>query len=126
MSTQASHSNQTLYQRLGGEMKLKIIVDDVLDKNASNPMIAYYFEKIDMDRLKLLVFEFFSMCIGGPHSYSGRDMRTAHTGLNITDEEWDSGTEDTIWALDKNGVDPSTRDEVIAILETMRGDIVGV
>lgn len=124
MST--SESQISLYERLGGETNVRKIVNDVLDKNANNPLIGYYFEKIDMDNLKRLVFEFFSMGTGGPHSYTGRDMKSAHTGLKITEEEWDSGTEDTIWALDNNGISPETRNEVINILETMRGDIVGV
>jgi hemoglobin len=65
-----------LYERLGGEIGVRKIVNDVLDKNSNNPLIGYHFRNIDMDKLKQLVFEFFSMGTGGPHKYTGRDMRT--------------------------------------------------
>ena len=49
----------TLYERLGGEVKVRKIVNDTLDKNFRNPVIGPYFHKLDMDNLKRLVFEFF-------------------------------------------------------------------
>jgi hypothetical protein len=79
-----------------------------------------------MNKLKQVVFEFFSMGTGGPHKYTGRDMRTAHTAMNINEGEWLSATDDTIWALDSNGVKEKEKNEVIAILESLKGDIVGV
>lgn len=126
MSTQNPDSQISLYEKMGGESNVRNIVIDTIDKNASNPLIAHYFDKIDLERLKELVFEFFAMGTGGPHSYSGRDMLSSHTGLKITDEEWDSATEDTIWALENNGVKGEILEEVLVILESLKGDIVGV
>lgn len=114
----------SLYERLGGEQGVRNIVNDVLDKNYSNPLIGYHFRIIDMDKLKQSVFEFFSMGTGGPHSYHGKDMRTAHSSLKIKEREWDSGTEDMVWALDKNGIGQEEKDVVIAILESFKADIV--
>ena len=114
----------SLYQRLGEEPGLRKIVNDVLDKNLDNPRIGHYFEKVDMPKLKQLVFEFFSMGIGGPHLYTGRDMRTAHTGMNISDEDFESANEDTLLALDENGVGSAEKNEVIAILNSMRADVI--
>ena len=77
-----------------------------------------------MIKLKQLVFEFFSMGTGGPHQYSGRDMRTAHTHLNISDDDFERANHDTLLALEMNGVGEAERDEVIAILDSMRNDVV--
>ncbi len=116
----------TLYERLGEEPGVRRIVNDTLDKNSNNPLIGYHFRNIDMDKLKQLVFEFFSMGTGGPHKYTGRDMRTSHTGMNINEQEWVSATDDTIWALDTNEVGQEEKNEVIAILESLKGEIVGI
>lgn len=126
MDNTASTQRTPLYERLGGESGVRKIVKDVLEKNSSNSLIGYHFQNIDMDRLNQLVFEFFSMGTGGPHSYTGRDMRSAHTGMHITDEEWISATDDTLWALDNNGTGQQEKNEVIAILESLKGDIVGI
>ncbi len=125
-NTAAITQKTSLYERLGTEAGVRKIVNDILDKNANNPLIGHYFRDIDMDKLKQLAFEFFSMGTGGPHSYTGRDMRTAHTGMHINEAEWATATDDTIWALEKNGIGQAEKNEVITILESLKGDIVGV
>ena len=116
----------TLYERLGGEPGVRKIANDVLDKNLSNPLIRHHFRDIDMDKLKQLVFEFFSMGTGGPHKYTGRDMRTAHTGMKINEEEWTSGADDMISAMNDNGVGEAEKNEVLSIFDSLKGEIVGV
>jgi hemoglobin len=114
----------SLYERLGGEAKLRKIVNDILDKNYNNPDIGHYFRKVDMKKLKQLVFEFFSMGTGGPHKYTGRDMRTSHTGLKISDEDFEKGNNDVLLALEENGVGEAERNEVIAILDSLKHDVI--
>lgn len=79
-----------------------------------------------MDKLKQLVFDFFSMGTGGPHKYRGRDMRTAHTGMKIDEEEWISGANDMILTMNDNGVGEAEKNEVLAIFASLKGEIVGV
>jgi truncated hemoglobin YjbI len=123
-NTTAIPEKPSLYERLGGEQGVRKIVNDVLDKNLNNPFIGHYFKKIDMSKLKQLVFEFFSMGIGGPHQYTGRDMITAHTGLNINEEDFQIANNDTIQALKENGIGEKEIHEVIAILDSMKGEVI--
>jgi truncated hemoglobin YjbI len=123
-TTITKNKNATLYERLGGETGVRKIVNDILDKNLSNPDIGHHFKKVDMNRLKQLVFEFFSMGTGGPHQYTGRDMLTAHTSLNITEEDFLRANDDTLIALEENGIGDAEKNEVIAILNSMKNDVV--
>ena len=84
----------SLYERLGGELGVRKIVNDTLDKNFNNPLIGHYFQNIDMDNLKRLVFEFFSMGIGGPHQYTGRDMVSSHAHLKLSEADYQSSNAD--------------------------------
>jgi truncated hemoglobin YjbI len=114
----------TLYERLGGEAKVRKIVNDTLDKNLHNPAIGSYFQKVDMENLKRLVFEFFSMGTGGPHKYTGRDMTNAHANLKITEADYNSSNDDLLEALEENGVGEEEQREVIAILDTLKGHVI--
>jgi hemoglobin len=116
----------SLYERLGGEAKIRKIADDILDKNYNNPHIGHHFQKVDMKKLKQLVFEFLSMGTGGPHQYTGRDMRSSHTSLNISEDDFQQGNADILLALEENGVGEAERNEVIAILNSMKQDIIRV
>lgn len=125
MDKSTSQTKQaSLYERLGGEVGVRKIVNDVLDKNLNNPKIGHHFQKVDMDQLKQLVLEFFSMGTGGPHQYTGRDMVTAHKGLNIRENDFEIANIDTIEALEANGVNSREIDEVIDILNSMKRDVV--
>ena len=123
-NTITTNEKKSLYERLGGEPGIRNIVNDVLDKNLSNPLIGHHFQKTDMARLKQLVFEFFSMGTGGPHHYTGRDMPSSHAGLNITEGDFLSANDDTLKALEENGIGEAEKNEVIAILNSMKGDVV--
>lgn len=123
-NVQTTTKTATLYERLGGEEKVRKIVRDVLQKNLDNPIIGHHFKKVDMEKLNQLVFDFFSMGIGGPHKYAGRDMRTAHAHLNITDDDFERANIDTILALKENGVADAEINEIIGILDSMRGDVI--
>lgn len=119
-----STKTATLYQRLGGEEKVRKIVKDVLDRNYNNPVIGHHFKKVDMNKLNERVFEFFSMGIGGPHQYTGKDMRSAHSDLNITEDDFDRANNDMILALKENDVADQEINEIISILNSMKGDVV--
>ncbi|HZI52153.1 MAG TPA: group 1 truncated hemoglobin [Chitinophagaceae bacterium] len=124
MDSQTAGQKPSLYERLGGEQRLRKIVNDILDKNFNNPKIGHHFRNVDMNKLKQLVFEFFSMGIGGPHTYTGRDMRSAHAKLGINETDFNIGNDDVIKALQENGVPKAEIDEVISILNSMKGDVV--
>ncbi len=61
---------------------------------------------------------------GGPCHYIGRDMQTSHSGLGITDDEWEANMEASDAALVKNGVGDAERAEFLALFQRYRGDIV--
>ena len=82
-----------------------------------NSLYRHHFKNTDLNKLKQLVFEFFSMGTGGPHQYTGRDMVTAHTGLHISGKDFLVGNDDVLLALEENGVGQAEKEEVIAILD---------
>jgi len=124
MENNTNNQKLSLYQRLGGETRVRKIVNDILDKNLSNPLIGHHFRSIDMNKLKQLVFEFFSMGTGGPHHYTGRDMRSSHANLNITEQDFEIANEDTLAAMEENGVSEEDKKEIISILNSMKSDVV--
>jgi hemoglobin len=62
---------------------------------------------------------------GGPCSYLGKDMKTAHQGMQITDAEWTATVENLAKALEKSKVAPPEKDELLSALGPMKPSIVG-
>lgn len=121
-----SEAEATLYTRLGGQEGIAAIVEDIWNNHVSNPAIKQRYAESDPENVKRLVREFFGAGIGGPETYTGDDMLTAHKGMNISDKEFVAVVDDVLGALDKNSVGQRERDEVLCILYSMKGDIVHV
>ncbi|MCH7979123.1 MAG: group 1 truncated hemoglobin, partial [Acidobacteria bacterium] len=56
--------------------------------------------------------------------YTGRSMKEAHLNLNITEEEWQAMRADFKETLDKFQVPENEQNELFAIVESTKGDIV--
>ena len=119
-------SGASFYDRLGGGDTLRHIVADVWANHTSNPKIKNRYTNSDGEKVKQVVWEFFCAGIGGPQEYTGEDMLTAHTGMNINDTEFNAVCDDVLAALDKNNVGQVEKDEVLCILYSMKNDIVDV
>ncbi len=117
----------TLYQRLGGAEGMARLVDDVVAAHLSNPIVKTRFENVkDLDHLKKMACEFFCAGSGGPETYTGKDMLAAHKGMNISEQEYLAVMDDIVGAMNKNGLDEDAKKDVIAILYSLKGEIIRV
>jgi hemoglobin len=119
--------SETLYNRLGGLDGITKLVDDAVDAHFNNPTIKTRFENLtNMDHIKQMVVEFFCAGSGGPETYSGRDMLTTHKGLNVSEQEFIALVDDVLFAMDKNNLGDDVKKDVLAILYSLKGDIIRV
>lgn len=117
----------TLYQRLGEAEGIARIVEDVMANHLANPLVKTRFENIkDLERAKRMAREFFGAGSGGPDPYTGKDMVAAHQGMNISEQEYLAAMDDIVGAMDKNQCDGATKNDVIAILYSLKGHIIRV
>jgi hemoglobin len=125
-----SEKTATLYERLGGEEELITIVDEVLEAHMNNPAISArflpYLERPEyVEQLKKHTVNFFCAGAGGPQQYEGRDMTTAHRGMNISAGEYMHAIDDIMGVLDKHGKSEETKKDVLAILYSLKGMMIG-
>jgi hemoglobin len=61
---------------------------------------------------------------GGPCVYTGRSMKASHTGLGSTEANWRAATAHLVASLDYYKVPPKEKEELLAIVATLKPDIV--
>src|SRR5512139_844967 len=121
------HMALTLYERLGKAEGIARIVDDVIVAHLRNPIVKSRFENVkDLEHAKRMAREFFCAGSGGPEAYTGKDMLAAHKGMNISEQEYLAVMDDIVGALEKHQVGEATRNDVIAILYSLKGNIIRV
>ena len=116
---------KSLYDRLGGRPAINAVVDDFVGNVAADTRINGFFARTDVPRLKRLLSEQICAGSGGPCTYTGRDMKTAHTGMNISDAHFGALVEDLLKSLDKFNVPAREKNELLAVLGPMKPAIVG-
>lgn len=120
-----SKSEASLYQRLGGVEAIKVVVDDFIGFVAADNRINGRFANTNIANLKQRLVEQVCQGSGGPCEYKGKDMVSAHKGMNISEAEFGALVEDLVKALDKNKVPAKEKGELLGILGPMKPTIVG-
>jgi hemoglobin len=116
---------KSLYDRLGGQPAITAVVDDFIGNVAADARINQRFAGTNIPRLKVMLVDQICEASGGPCKYTGRSMKAAHAGMRVTDAEFSALVEDLVKSLDKFRVPPREKDELLAALGGMKGDIVG-
>jgi hemoglobin len=124
-------TTQSLYTRLGGNTAIDTVVAVFINNVAADPQINFFFAPVLADttgvRYRLLrqnLVQQICMVTGGPCLYMGKDMRTAHGGMNITLAQFNALVNDLVMAMTTLGVAQSEQNDLLAILGPLCGDIV--
>ena len=121
----APMQQKSLYERLGGQGAIVAVVDDFVGRVAADNRIKKFFGKTDIPRLKRLLVEQICAGTGGPCTYTGRDMKSAHAGMGINDAQFNALFEDLVKSLDKFKIPEKEKGELLGILGPMKPSIVG-
>ena len=116
---------KSLYDRLGGKDAITAVVDDFVANVAADKRINGFFAHTDIPRLKKNLVDQLCAATGGPCTYTGRDMKTAHKGMGITDADFNALVEDLTKSLNKFNVPAKEQGELLGILGPLKPQIVG-
>jgi hemoglobin len=117
----------TLYEQLGGAAALDAAVDIFYRKMLGDERVSRFFDDVDIDRQAAKQKAFLTMVLGGPNSYTGRDMRESHKALvarGLDDSHVDVVLEHLGATLQELGVGPAQIAEVAALANSVRGDVL--
>lgn len=120
-------SSTTLYEQLGGAAAVEAAVDNFYRKVLSDDRVAHFFTDVDMDRQRAKQKSFLTMAFGGPHNYTGKDMRDGHAHLlkmGLNDSHVDAIIELLGATLKELGVADNLIQQVAAIAESTRNDVL--
>ena len=120
--------SESLYERIGGEAAVNAAVDLFYRKVLADDRINNWFERIDMEKQHGKQKAFLTFALGGPNSYTGKDMRDGHAHLvakGLNDSHFDAVMENLGATLKELGVPDDLIAEAAAIAESTRNDVLG-
>jgi len=123
----ASTANNSLYDQLGGEAAVNAAVDVFYRRVLADAYVVPFFEGVDMEKQAAKQKAFLTMAFGGPHNYSGKDMREGHRHLvknGLNDSHFEHILMHLRATLAELGVANDLIQQVIAIAESTRDDVL--
>jgi len=120
---------KTIYEKLGGAEGVSVIVEEIVEQHIKNEHIKHYFIPLKenpeyFNQFKQHVKDFLSSGTGGKEEYKGRDMSTAHKGLNLSEADFLHAIDDILLVLDTHKIDRGSRNEILATLYSMKGSVI--
>ena len=124
---QLKAQEKNLYQRLGGYDAIAAVTDGFVQRLATNEQLSKFFVGLsDNSKMKVrqLVVDQLCAATGGPCVYLGRDMKTAHQGMGITESDWDITVKLLVETLDSFKVPSKEQNELLTAVSSFKNDIV--
>jgi len=120
-------AGKTLYQRPGGYDAVAAVVGELFARMIPNEQLGKYFIGLSDDskkQVQQLTVDFVCSATGGPYIYTGRDMKTSHDGLGITESDWEVNVNILVGILDEFKVQEPEKKELLGILSGLKPSIV--
>ena len=117
----------SLYKRLGGYDSIAAVSDDFIGRLANDKQLSRFFMGASTEskhRIRQMVVDQLCAATGGPCFYIGRSMKASHEGLGITEADWQVAVNHLVATLEKFKVPEKERNEVLAAISSLKGDIV--
>jgi hemoglobin len=142
-ATAVAPEKTSLFDRLGGEQGIDAIIEDFLPRVLQDPRVDWERKTVkrgglfhhgppvawnptpgNVEALKKHMAQFLSLATGGPPHYDGKEIKSAHAGMNIANPEFDAAVGDLKASLDKLKIANQEQKELLAIVESTRPQIV--
>lgn len=120
-------AQDSLYKRLGGFDAVSAVVEDFAPKLFVDPVVGRYFvgmSSVSRASFKQKNKDLVCNVTGGPCKITSRPAKDAHAGLGITEKDFQVVVDHLVATLNKFKVPDKEQKELLAIIGTLKKDIV--
>lgn len=114
----------SVFKAFHGKEGIDRIIDDFVVRITTDPRISERFKNANLLRLRLELKDQVCYLTGGPCTYTGKDMKSSHAGMNLRNNDFNALAEDLQFSMDKEHVDFRAQNRLIAKLAPMQHAIV--
>lgn len=128
-TTTPTIDDRPLYDRLGGLPVVTFLAKTLVQRAMLNPTIGHIWNHKTQSEVQEEItsfVEFLGEHWGGPHTYTGRDMATAHRGMGVTEEYWTALFDEIVTpAYAEFGLPEREAKEIDEFLRSFKDVVVG-
>jgi len=115
----------TLFDKLGGREAIAAVASDFADSVKVDERIkAKFAGTSDWDGFKNKLTDQLCVAAGGPCTYAGKDMKSAHQGMSLAEADYSAFVDDLKKTLEKFKVGEKEQAELLAAVGSMKKDVL--
>ncbi|MDC9502066.1 MULTISPECIES: group 1 truncated hemoglobin [unclassified Pseudoalteromonas] len=122
----ASSTNLSLYQQLDGRAGLTRIVDSFIYQIGNDEQVLHYFEHSDISHFREGFIMHMCMLVDGPCKYKGDSMVDIHTGMHITEKDFNHVVDLLVNAMEEQNISHSIQNEILSRMAPLRSKIISI
>lgn len=120
----ASTPKSSLYQQLGGPAGVARLVDAIIIEVKADERIGELFAETETEYFRERLIEQICMVADGPCEYTGLPMADAHSGMDISEREFNWFVEGVERAMSEAGLALPVQNRLLARLARMRAEVI--
>ena len=117
-------SAATLYDRIGGDAMVDKAVDIFYRKVLTDERISSFFENIDIVSHGIKQKKFLTMMFGGPNTYCGKDMHSAHAHMRLNEGHFSAMLNNLVETLRDLDIFEDDISEIVAVANCVKDDVL--
>ena len=114
----------TIYDQIGGFTAVRKLIVEFYNRVLDDESLSPIFQNTDLERIIDHQTKFFAMLLGGPVSYTDKEIKLIHARLGLTNENFDKAKEHLTETMEDEGLDAEHIDIVVEQFEIRRNLIV--
>jgi hemoglobin len=118
----AGTPTDSLYQALGAEPGVRRLVDEVVLELHGDSRINALFKETDDAYFRERLFEQICELSGGGCEYTGLSMEEAHSGMQLTETDFNYFVDDVRTGMTRAGISIGAQNRLLALFRPMHGD----
>ncbi|MDW7550371.1 group I truncated hemoglobin [Pseudoalteromonas peptidolytica] len=119
-----STSSSSLYEQIGGSAGTEKLVDAFIQQIGNDELILPYFTDTNVRHFRQGFINHLCDTLDGPCRYEGDNMVQIHTGMRISEADFNRVVDLLINAMNEVGIPQRVQNQILARLASLRGDII--
>jgi hemoglobin len=116
----------SLYNDIGGSAAVNAAVDLFYEKVLADDRVKHFFADVDMAGQRGKQRKFLAYAFGAPMMYDGKDMRSAHADMKLTEEHFNAIAEHLRATMEDLNVPGELIDQAMKIVAGTHDDVLNL
>lgn len=122
----ANKTAPTLYQQIDGREGVENIVDSFINQIGHDKQVFHYFKHANVTHFRHGFIKHLCALTGGPCNYDGDSMIAIHTGMNITEKDFNHVVDLLINAMNEQNIPHTVQNKILSKMAPLRGEIIKI